>query len=616
MVGLLGARSMAGLSARRGEGAAYLGVGTSLSGRRWVDRLGDGDEAVALAIAQTAAVPGAIPDIVARILAGRGVSADAAARFLDPTIRDLLPDPDRLTDMAAAAARLADAVTAGESVAILGDYDVDGASSAALLARYLRTLGLMPTIYIPDRLFEGYGPNVQAVRQLAEGGARLLVTVDCGTTSADALAEAKALGLDVVVIDHHQPGGALPPALALVNPKRDDDLSGLDHLAAVGLVFVTLVAVNRELRRRGRFAGGGEPDLRNWLDLVALGTICDCVPLLGLNRAFVVKGLLVLARGDNPGLAALARRARLSGPLGASQLGFAIGPRINAGGRIGNASLGSRLLASDDLAEVAEIAETLETLNVRRQEMEARQVAEAVAGVEAEIGAGPAPPVVVAANADWHPGVVGLIAARLKERFARPAFAIALANGLGTGSGRSVEGADLGASVRRAVERGLLTKGGGHAMAAGVTLEAMRLGDFKAFLFEDLAAQMAGVVAGDDLRIDAPLLAAGATVELLERIAAVGPFGMANPEPVFAFPAHRVAFIEVAGERHLRLAIAAADGVSLKAMAFRAAGTRLGAALLANRDRPMHFAGTLALDHWQGRTRPTLTVIDAALLPD
>lgn len=595
-----------------GAGRPYLGVAASLSGRRWVDRLGAGGAAAALAMAQASD----IPDIVARILAGRSVAAADAAAYLDPTVRALLPDPDRLTDMGAAAARLADAAIAGESVAILGDYDVDGASSAALLARYLRAVGLSPTIYIPDRLFEGYGPNVEAVRQLAAGGARLLVTVDCGTTSPDALAEAKALGLDVIVIDHHQPGAGLPPALALVNPKRDDDLSGLDHLAAVGLVFVTLVAVNRELRRRGRRAAGGEPDLLGMLDLVALGTVCDCVPLVGLNRAFVVKGLAVMARGENAGLAALGRVAGLAGPPTPYSLGFAIGPRINAGGRIGNASLGARLLAGDDAAEVAGIAETLHLLNAKRQEMEALQVAEAVATVEAELGSAPLPAAVLAASADWHPGVVGLIAARLKERFGRPAFALALANGVATGSGRSIEGVDLGGAVRRAVEGGLLKKGGGHAMAAGITLAAERVAEFKAFLVADVAGRSPGARAADAVEIDAVLSAGGASADLIGRIAAVGPFGMANPEPVFAFPAHRITFAELAGGRHLRIGIAGPDGVALKAIAFRAAGTALGAGLLANRDRPLHLAGTLALDHWQGRSRPSLTLVDASLPAD
>ncbi len=588
----------------------YLGVERSLTGRRWTDRLGVGNSASALAIAQKLG----IPDVVARVLAGRGVAAVDAAAFLDPTLRVLMPDPDTLTDMQAAASRLSDAVMNSEAIAVFGDYDVDGASSAALMARFLRAQGLNPVIYIPDRLFEGYGPNSDAIRQLAAGGTRLVVTVDCGTTSHDALEEARRLGVDVIVIDHHLTGDMNPPAVAVVNPKRPDDLSGLDHLAAVGLVFMTLVAANRELRRRGAYLARPEPDLRIWLDLVALGTVCDCVPLTGLNRAFVVKGLAILTQGTNPGLLALRDVARISGPVSVANLGFALGPRINAGGRIGNASLGARLLASEDAGEVAGIAAELERLNSLRREIESRQVEEAVAEVEASVGAGGAlPSVVVAANSGWHPGIVGLIAARLRERFGRPAFAIALGvDGRGVGSGRSVEGVDLGGAVRRALQASLLVKGGGHAMAAGVTVEGARLGEFKAFMADYVAAGTTLSAIPDEIQIDAALTAGGVSAELIGLIERAGPFGTAHAEPIFAFPAHRIAFAETVGERHVRVSLAGGDGTVLKAMAFRATGTPLGDALLANRGMPLHVAGTLSIDQWQNRRQPTLKVLDAA----
>ena len=447
---------------------AFLGVERSLTGRRWVARLDEGEARNAMTIAQRHA----LPDIVARVLAGRGVAADEVPNFLDPALKRLLPDPSVLTDMDKAAGRIADAVVAGEPIAVFGDYDVDGATSSALFARYLRSVGRDPVIYIPDRLFEGYGPNTEALKSLANAGARLVVCVDCGSTSHQALADGRAMGLDIVVIDHHQLGAELPPAVAVVNPNRQDDLSGLGHLAAVGVTFLTLVAVNRLLRARGWFASRAEPELLQWLDLVALGTVCDVVPLVGLNRAFVAKGLLAMARRANRGLAALADAARLGGPVAPYHLGFLLGPRINAGGRIGDAALGARLLASDDPAECERLAAELDRLNRERQAIETAMLEEATAEAAAEIGDGEGPSVLVTASERWHPGVVGLIASRLKDRFHRPAVAIALQpNGVGSGSGRSVAGVDLGHAVRRAVERGILVKGGGHAMAAGLTVE-------------------------------------------------------------------------------------------------------------------------------------------------
>jgi len=588
----------------------FLGVERSATGRAWRDRLDDRGRALATAIRQRHN----LPDLLARIVAGRNVALDEVEDFLDPTVRRLMPDPHTLNAMDAAAARLADAVTRGETVAIFGDYDVDGATSSALLARFLRSCGLAAIVYIPDRIFEGYGPNIEAIRALAERGARLLVTVDCGTTSIEPLAEARRLGLDTIVIDHHQADERLPDAVAVVNPNRLDDLSKLGHLAAAGLVFMTVVALNRELRRRGFWnALRPEPDLLDMLHLVALGTVADVVPLKGLNRAFVAKGLLAMRRRDHAGLTALMDVARLAGPPESWHLGFMLGPRINAGGRIGRADLGARLLMEDDAVEAARIAEELDRLNRERQVMEQAMVAQAEAEAMAALGRAEHGAVVVTAAEGWHPGIVGLVAARLKERFGRPAFAIAMEPGeFGTGSGRSITGVDLGRAVRSAVTEGLLVMGGGHAMAAGVTLRKDALAAFRAYLEDALAADVEKARRDDALRIDGAVSAGGATLELHDTIARAGPFGAGNAEPVLAFPAHTVAYAEEVGQAHVRVRLKAGDSGFLNAIAFRAVGQDLGAALLAARGRPLHVAGSLALDRWQGTERVQLRIIDVA----
>jgi single-stranded-DNA-specific exonuclease len=592
------------------ENRLFLGVENSATGRAWRDRLDDRGASRALAIAQRHE----IPELLARILAGRNVEADAVDAFLDPTIKRAMPDPNVLTAMPEAATRIADAVTRGESIAIFGDYDVDGATSAAVLARFLRFGGVEPIIHIPDRLFEGYGPNVEAVRALAARGATLLVTVDCGTTSVEPLSEAKALGMDVVVIDHHQADEALPPAAAIVNPNRRDDLSGLGYLAAVGLVFMTVVAVNRQLRARGFWSETRpEPDLLTFLDDVALGTVADVVPLIGLNRAFVAKGLLVLRRREQPGLVSLMDVARLSGPPEAWHLGFLLGPRINAGGRIGRADLGVRLLLETDPIEAAKIAAELDRLNRERQAIEQETLAQAEAEAMAALGIEETGAVVITAAEGWHPGVVGLVAARLKEKFGRPAFAIALEpGGIGTGSGRSIAGVDIGRAVRRAVAEGLLVKGGGHAMAAGVTLRKGALAQLRAFLETALSADVTTARRLSGLMIDGAVSAAGANLDLVAMIERAGPFGSGNPEPVIALPAHSVTYAEEVGQAHMRVRLRSADGASVNAIAFRAAGRKLGSALLNSRGGPIHAAGSFAIDRYQGEERVQFRLTDIA----
>src|SRR4051812_40854600 len=588
----------------------FLNVERSACGRAWRDRLDERGSALATAIAQRHD----LPELLARILAGRGVEVDGVKGYLDPSVRTLMPDPHVLAGMAAAATRLADAVERGETVAIFGDYDVDGATAAATLARFLRHAGLAPIIHIPDRIFEGYGPNVEAVRTLAARGATLLVTVDCGTTSHEPLAEARRLGLESIVIDHHLADEALPDALAVVNPNRLDDLSSLGHLAAVGLVFMTVVAVNRELRTRGFWnAERREPDLLGMLDLVALGTVADVVPLKGLNRAFVCKGLLALRRREHVGLTALMDAARLTGPPECWHLGFLLGPRINAGGRIGRADLGVRLLLEDDPTEAGALAAELDRLNRERQVIEQATLAQAEAEAMAALGIEEKGAVVVTAGQGWHPGVVGLVAARLKERYGRPAFAIALEpGGIGTGSGRSITGVDIGGAVRHAVATGLLIKGGGHAMAAGVTIAPDKLAAFRAYLEETLAEPVEKARQEDCLEIDGAISAAGATVPMLNDVGRAGPFGAGHPEPVFALPAHTIAYAEEVGQSHVRARLRAGDGTMVNAIAFRAAGKPLGNALTENRGRAVHAAGTLSIDRWNGEERVQLRLTDLA----
>lgn len=593
------------------EPPPFLGVTASVTGRRWQERCAGG--LVHTHIAKMVQAHG-LPELLARVLAGRGVAPDEAGRHLAPRLRDLMPDPHVLLDMDAAVRRLARAVRRGETVAVFGDYDVDGAASAALLAGYLRELGLRAPIHIPDRITEGYGPNVAAINALSADGATLLVCVDCGTSGHGPLEEAEKAGLDVIVLDHHVAAEVLPPARAVVNPNRLDDLSGLGHLCAAGVVFLTLVALNRALRQEGYFGPGRpEPALTDALDLVALATVADVVPLTGLNRAFVTQGLTVMRHRGRIGLAALLDAAALSEPPEAWHLGFVLGPRINAGGRIGDSALGARLLTTADAIEASRIAASLDRLNRERQAIEAQAVLEAEAEMDRILTADPARAVLVTGSAAWHPGVVGLIASRLKERFNRPSFAFAIRpDGSATGSGRSIPGADLGLAVRACVEAGLASKGGGHAMAAGVTVRADDIPRFEAHLAMLLSASVAVARAADALLIDGSLSAGGATAETVRLLGRAGPFGQGAPEPLFALGRHRLVDAGIVGSGHVRARLRSRDGQVVGAICFRAAERPLGLALLNGIGREMHVAGTLSCDRWRGADRAQLRIVDVA----
>jgi single-stranded-DNA-specific exonuclease len=588
----------------------FLGVSSSFAGIRWVERLAPALRNEALTISQTHD----LPELLGRILAARNVVPDTTQSFLSPTLRELMPDPFVLTGMKEATSRIADAVRNQERIAIFGDYDVDGAASSALVHRFATHHGINSTIYIPDRIFEGYGPNPEAIRKLIEEGATLIITVDCGATSFEALEEAKGLGVDVVVLDHHQMGTELPACHALVNPNRQDDLSGLGHLCAAGIVFMTLVSVARELRNMSYYSANKKaPDLMAWLDLVALATVCDVVPLLGLNRAFVVSGLQVMANQKNAGLKALMQIGRLDGPPRPYHLGFVLGPRINAGGRIGDAGMGARLLTTDNDAEAKEVAEQLDALNTERQRAEKVMLEQAISEADREWGEGEGPSVLITASDEWHPGIVGLLASRLKDRFKRPAFAIAFdRNGKGSGSGRSISGVDLGAAVRAGVEDELLEKGGGHAMAAGLTVQKDKLGELRAYLEDKLVKSVQQVSENQSLKIDGALTARSATLDLIEQIERAGPFGQGNPQPTFVFPAHSIRYAKIVGADHVSFTATGGDGATLRAIAFRAAETELGRAILNGSGKPLHIAGTISADLWQGTRRVQLRVLDAA----
>jgi single-stranded-DNA-specific exonuclease len=588
-------------------GASVLNVERSARGNRWVERLDPARAKIATAIAQVHA----LPELLGRVLAARGAEIATVSRYLDPSLRTLLPDPVALRDMERAAERFAKAVRAGEPIALFGDYDVDGAASVALVARYLRAHGRGAVTYIPDRLSEGYGPSEEALRALAQEGARLILTLDCGTTAASSIDAANQAGAEVIVIDHHQADEALPPALAVLNPNRHDDLSQQGHLAAAGVVFLFLVATTRTLRREGFYCERAEPDLLGLLDLVALATVCDVVPLKDLNRAFVAKGLKVLRLRHNAGLRALADVARIDAAPTSYALGFILGPRINAGGRVGASGLGAKLLATDDDIEARAIAERLELMNAERKAIEERMLDDALARAEAT--ASPSSPLLFLAAEGWHKGLLGLIASRIAERFHRPAFIAALEpDGTATGSARSIASVDLGTVVRDAVHQGLLVKGGGHSMAAGFKLERERQEALVAFLHDRLAAPVLNAAALRQLYLDGALLARGANLELIDLIDRAGPYGPGHPEPRFVFPAHRLSRVRPIKDAHIRCTLQSADGGRLEACAFRIAGTELEELLLRSEGQALHVAGHLHRASWQGRESVELVIEDAA----
>lgn len=587
---------------------ALFGVEHSARGRRWVERLEGARALAATAISQAHG----LPELLGRVLAARGAETHTVSRYLDPSLRTLLPDPARLQDMERAAERFASAIKGAEAIAVFGDYDVDGAASVALIERFLRAHGQNAATYIPDRLTEGYGPTPAALTGLAKDGARLILTVDCGTTAEAAIAAANAAGAEIIVIDHHQADEALPPAFAVLNPNRQDDLSGQGHLAAAGVVFLFLVATTRALRRDGYYRDRAEPDLLSLLDLVALATVCDVVPLKDANRAFVAKGLKVMRLRHNQGLRALADVARIDEAPTCYTLGYILGPRINAGGRVGASSLGARLLGCDDEIEARAIAAKLEALNTERRAIEERMLEEAFAHAEASLAAAPDRPLLFIAAEGWHKGLLGLIAGRIADRFHLPAFVTALEpDGTATGSARSIAAVDLGAAVRAAVQDGLLLKGGGHAMAAGFKLERRKQEAVQAFLLERLAKPVAQAVAIRHLAIDGALSAGGANKELMDLLDRAGPYGPGHSEPRFVFPAHRLSRVRSMKDLHIRCTLQAADGSRIEACAFRVADTPLGTLLLKGEGLPLHVVGHLRRTSWQGRESVELMIEDA-----
>ncbi|MDA5557968.1 single-stranded-DNA-specific exonuclease RecJ [Shimia sp. MMG029] len=576
----------------------FLGVSESLTGRRWL-----GPDVEATRAAELLAQDTTLPPALCAVLARRGVTAAEAESFLEPRLADLLPDPRSIKDMQTAAARFLQAVRKRERIAVFADYDVDGGTSAALLITWLRHMGLQATLYVPDRIDEGYGPNETAMAQLADTH-DLIICVDCGTLSHDPIAAAKAA--DVIVLDHHLGGETLPDCVAVVNPNRQDESGDLAHLCAAAVVFLMLVEANRQMREADGTRG---PDLMAMLDLVALGTVADVAPLVGVNRALVRQGLKVMARRDRTGVVALSDVSRMDSAPNSYHLGFLLGPRVNAGGRIGQADLGARLLSTDNEQEARALAERLDELNTERRDIEAAVRAAAMAQAEER---GLDAPLVWAAGEGWHPGVVGIVASRLKEATNRPAIVIGLDGDEGKGSGRSVSGVDLGASIQKLAAEGLLVKGGGHKMAAGLTVARDQLEPAMARLAELMAKQGAGDMGPADLKLDSLLMPTGATVELISDIEKAGPFGAGAPAPRFAFPDVEIRFTKRVGESHLKLTFGDGFGARIDAIAFGAYDTPLGAALESHGGARFHLAGRLEINTWGGRQSVQLRLEDAA----
>ena len=576
---------------------SFLGVDASLTGRRWVGPGVEVERATEVLVQQTS-----LPLALCQVLARRGVAAEEAEAFLAPSLRDLLPDPRSLRDMEKAATRFLSAVKARQRIAVFADYDVDGGSSAALLLVWLREMGCAATLYVPDRIDEGYGPNDAAMAELAAAH-DLIVCVDCGTLSHGPVAA--AVGADVVILDHHLGAETLPDALAVVNPNRQDEDGTLAHLCAAAVVFLMLVEAGRQLRE----AGARGPDLMAMLDLVGLATVADVAPLIGVNRAFVRQGLRVMARRDRVGLAALADVARMDTAPAAYHLGFLLGPRINAGGRIGQADLGARLLACDDPHEAQSLAEKLDLLNTERRDVETAVRAAALDQAETR---GYDAPLVWASGAGWHPGVVGIVASRLKEASNRPSVVIGFEDGIGKGSGRSISGIDLGAPIQRLAAEGLLIKGGGHKMAAGLTVAEDKLDEAMARLSELLAKQGAHLAGAADLKLDGMLMPAAATVELAQQVEQAGPFGAGAPAPRYVFADMQIRFAKRVGESHLKISFGDGNNTKMDAIAFGAFDGPLGPALENHGGARFHLAGRLDINTWRGRQSVQLRLEDAA----
>jgi single-stranded-DNA-specific exonuclease len=601
---------------------AILGVTNSLMGRAWMARPIDSRQA--MGISQKLGVP----EIVGRVLAARGQTMDSAELFLNPTLKEYMPDPSVLKDMDKATTRVLLALQNNENIVIFGDYDVDGATSSALLVNFLSAVGATVKAYIPDRLTEGYGPNTAALLKLKEEGASLVITVDCGILSYEPLQAARDAGLDVIVVDHHKAETELPAANAVINPNRLDDDSGLGHVAAVGVAFLFAVSINRELRSKGWYRddqGRAEPNLKEYLDIVALGTVCDVVPLVGLNRAFVTQGLKVMAGRRNVGLRALSDISRLDKAPDAYHLGFMLGPRVNAGGRVGESPLGSILLSCTDDIEAQNIAVRLDGYNTDRKfiEAEVQDAAMALAMDEAQNnqqGNGKLWPIACIAGEGWHPGVIGIVASRIKDKFNVPSIIIALekqADGsvMGKGSARSIMGVDLGAAIIEAKHKGLLVAGGGHAMAAGLTIEADKIPEFKDFISEQLSAQVVEATKDATLNVDGVLTLKGANADLVDKINAVGPFGVGNSAARFAFADCALVKVDLVGADHVRCIFASSDGGTMKVMAFKSAHNDLGGALLAGKGRKFHLVGKIKRDDWMGQNKVEMMLDDAAPAP-
>lgn len=594
------------------ENSALLGVERSAMGYRWLLR--DGDERQVISLTQKLG----IPEVLARVVVGRGIHADDTPSFLAPTLRDLLPDPFHLRDMDKASARLVTAIHNKETIAIFGDYDVDGATSTALLVSYLRALGCNPRFYIPDRIKEGYGPNIPALLALRKQGVDLLITVDCGAVSHEPLEAAHKAGLDVIVLDHHMGDVQLPKAVAVVNPNRFDEESAHRHMAAVGVTFLLVVATNRVLREAGWFQLSNtlEPNPLQWLDLVALGTVCDVVSLTGVNRAFVTQGLKILAQRQNIGLKALSDVARLDEIPSAYHLGFMLGPRINAGGRVGKSDLGVRILTTEDAGEAMSLAAELDHMNAERKTLESLALEEAHTQAESIASQNP----VLLVDGNWHPGVIGIIAGRLKDKFHKPTAVVSWDGDVGKASARSVSGVDLGAAIVAARASGLLVAGGGHAMAAGFTVEREKFPALKEFLCKRLEAGVAHYAENRSLRVDALLSPQAITPDLVRRLQDAEPFGMGNPAPRFALADMRVVQLDLVGENHLRCVLmdggvgGRAAGTRIQAIAFRALGTPLEKALVESKNGlRLHICGQLKLNSWQGNERVDLQIEDVAI---